>query len=102
MSPVRLKSCQTSTAPALGVSVAGESYGLPKHCQSLVIYTAADSGSQRLDQAAEVVEVLVEGQRAIDGPRVRDRAWYRRIAIVVEQPGLISGEEIVLQLRVQL
>src|SRR5262252_1459104 len=73
-----------------------------KHWQSLIVKTAAGGGPQRLDQTAELVEVLVQRQLAGDRSRVWDRARHRRVTIVVEQPGLVSGEEIILQLRIQL
>ncbi len=84
VSPVRLKICQTSVAPAAGFSVAAEctaapTWAIPGYSGSFWL-----NGSDRLDQAAELVEVLVQGQHAVRTPAERE-GRYRRVAVVEEQ-----------------
>ncbi len=102
VSAVRLKICQTSVAPAAGVSVIADLVVRPvdQVGNPWVFNPFCCKGSQHLNQAAVFVEVLVQGQRPVGCTR-KWKTRSRRVAIVKKQSRLLSaGKEVIRQLRV--
>lgn len=103
-----------------GVRVAGEIHDLPhfrgsgigifgarRHVrlspsrQALVVHSILGKSSNHLNQAAHLVEVLIQRQHSISAPMKRER-WSGWIAVVEQQARLIASQEVTSQLHVHV
>ena len=80
---------------------AGRHVGLSPGRQTLVVEPVLGKGSHILNQAAHVVEILIQRQRSI-GHTMEWECSYGRIPMSVEKARLISAQEICSQLHVDI